>query len=267
MPALQPVPYQESVMTIQCSKLAGATLTAALALATTAALAADVTLYQRPNFGGTAVTVHTQSQDLQSTAFNDTATSMVIRDGVWQACTEANFQGRCVQLQPGAYANLNASLNGSVASVREISTVAATPPATLVAATPPRVVIAAAPPRVVLFENRNFGGRSIELNASAGDLDRMSNYNNASAAIVYTGTWRLCSEEHSRGDCSDFAPGRYENLGLLNGRIRSAELVAPGTPIAALPAEGEIGRVIRDENTNEPVIPDRTIPRGYTAAQ
>src|SRR5215831_11721360 len=151
------------VMTIQCRNLAGATLAAALALATTAAMAADVTLYQRPNFGGTAVTVHRQAQDLQSTAFNNTATSMVIRDGVWQVCTEANFQGRCVQLQPGAYANLSASLNGSVASVREIATIAATPPATLIGTTPPRVVIAAAPPRVVLFENRNFGGKSIEL--------------------------------------------------------------------------------------------------------
>ena len=257
-------------MTIQCKKLAAATLTAALALATTAALAADVTLYQRPNFGGTAVTVHREAQDLQATAFNDTATSILVRDGVWQACTEANFQGRCVQLQPGAHANLSASLNGGIASVREIATVAATPPATVIAAqpaTPPRIVIAAAPPRVVLFKNRNFGGKSIELNASAGDLERMSNYANAAAAIVYTGTWRLCSEEFSRGDCSDFAPGRYENLGLLNGRVRSAELSAPGTPMAALPPEGEIGRVILDENRNQPVIPDRATPRGYTAAQ
>src|ERR1051326_3880767 len=40
----------------------------------------------------------------------------------------------------------------------------------------------------------------------------------------------LCTREYYRGECADFAPGRYDSLGALNGRVYSAELVsaAPG---------------------------------------
>jgi hypothetical protein len=68
-------------------------------------------------------------------------------------------------------------------------------------------------------------------------------YNGASAVIVYGGTWRLCTRQYYRGECADFAPGRYDSLGRLNGRIYSAELIseAPApvgivTPLPSTPA-------------------------------
>jgi|SRR5436309_6689676 len=249
-------------MSIPCRNPLGVAFAAALAFSTGAALAGDITLFQHRDFSGTGVTVHHEAQDLSATAFNDTATSMVIREGVWQACTEPNFQGQCVQLQPGAYRNLNASLNHSVASVREI--------ATSTAAAPQTIIIATAQPRLVLFENRNFGGSALEVNSSSPALDRFSNYDNAAAAIVYQGTWRLCSEENSRGDCSDFAPGRYENLGPLNGRVRSAELVMAGTPVATNPIPADSEPVTAYDGasfSNQPAAIDHVSPRGYTFTQ
>ncbi|TMH47213.1 MAG: hypothetical protein E6H60_14090 [Betaproteobacteria bacterium] len=112
-------------------------------------------------------------------------------------------------------------------------------------------VIAGAEPRIVLFERPGFGGGAIELTKTHGSLDRIAFFGGADAVIVYGGTWRLCSREYYRGECFDFVPGRYENLGALTGRVNSAELVAiTGAPLAAVPPPVGVGRVVLYEYPN-----------------
>ena len=116
----------------------------------------------------------------------------------------------------------------------------------------PPIVIASAEPRIMLFETPGFGGSAVELTKTNGKLDRIPAYSGADAVIVYGGTWRLCSREYYRGECFDFVPGRYENLGALTGRVRSAELVAiTGAPVAiAPPPPVGAGRVVLYEYPN-----------------
>ena len=207
-------------------------LGAALALMAASAFAGEITLYQDQDFHGGSITAHGAIPNLDRIGFNDRASSMVIRDGVWEACTDANFQGRCTQLQPGNYPSLRGSLNDSISSVREIAAAAPVPP--------PAAVISNSDARIVLFEHRGYSTRSVELTSNTRDLARVGFTDRADAAIVHGGVWRLCDSERFRGECAEFGPGRYDSLGSLKGRVRSAELVAAAgaPPVSVAPPPG-----------------------------
>lgn len=207
-------------------------LAAATALFAAAAVAGEVTLYQNRDFRGDSLTLGRPAPNLLATGFNDSASSIVIRDGIWEACTNIQFQGRCVTLQPGEYRMLGA-LNDRISSVREIVSVSTAPPP---------VFVASAAPRIVLFEQPGFAGRSVELTQTMGHLDSSRFYTGAGAAVVYGGNWRLCSDDSFRGECTELSPGQYDSLGALNGRVSSAELLARA-PIAIAPAP-VAGRVV-----------------------
>ena len=94
---------------------------AVFGLAATAVLAGEIILYESPGFQGRRMTLHGTTPDLDRTQFNDRAESIVVRDGVWEVCTDARFAGRCVRLQPGEYPNLQGDLNNRISSVRNLS--------------------------------------------------------------------------------------------------------------------------------------------------
>jgi hypothetical protein len=239
-------------------------LAAALALLSASALAGEITLFQNRDFRGSAMTLQSPMLDMERGGFT-TASSAVVRSGVWQACTNANFQGTCVQLQPGEYRNVNALLNDDVASVREITITSAVPAPVIIAAAPvvpAPVIVASAEPRIALFEGSGFIGRSLELTKTMGGLDRSGVYAGANAAIVYGGVWRLCTRQYFRGECADFVPGRYDNLGSLTGRVSSAELVAvtSSAPVSLVPSPAITGQVVLYELPNfggQSVVIDR----------
>ena len=92
----------------------------ALSLVAATALAGQVTLYERPAFQGQSATTTVALPNLARSYFNDGASSIVVGDGTWEACTEPYFRGRCAQLVPGSYSRLSGELNSLVASVRQI---------------------------------------------------------------------------------------------------------------------------------------------------
>ena len=59
------------------------------------------------SFQGRSITVDRQTE-LRPRGFNDRALSVIVRGGWWQACQDARFEGQCVTLRPGSYANLTA---------------------------------------------------------------------------------------------------------------------------------------------------------------
>ena len=250
----------------------------ALAAVAATSFAGQMTLYQRPAFQGRGMTATETLPDLGRSPFGDAASSVVVSDGTWEACTEAYFRGRCTQLVPGNYSNLSGSLGGMVASVRQIAVdpgparvvvypdgqqvpvaavtapvvvnpgtaqvVISTAQAPIVVSPESRAVVMApdtfpipAGPRIILYQNTPRGMRAVELTSNVDDLDSRNFSNSAYAAFVSDGTWRLCDRERGRGRCSDFAPGRYESLGGLEGRVKSAYLIA-STPerVATVPA-------------------------------
>ena len=96
------------------------TLLALFAVAGTAQ-AAQVTLFKQPNFSGEALTLHGDSSDLTGSQFQDQTSSVVVRSGRWQVCTQPNFQGSCSVLEPGRYASLQQDLNHRIESVRQLA--------------------------------------------------------------------------------------------------------------------------------------------------
>ena len=91
-----------------------------VALAVTSAFAGEITLYERPDFQGRYAVANDEVSIVASRGFRDTASSIVVRDGIWEVCTDAYFRGRCTELQPGNYPGIDVTLSGRIASVRQV---------------------------------------------------------------------------------------------------------------------------------------------------
>lgn len=206
-----------------------------LAFSATLALAGEITLYERPNFHGQSVSTDGSLPNLSRSGFNDTASSVIVRDGMWEACTDAYFHGSCVTLRPGEYRTLDATLNDRISSVRQVGYDAG-PPRAIV--NPPPVVAAPQPQdaRVVLSQHDGRRVRSVELTGSNPDLDSIGFADRADSLTVYGGVWRLCDREGGAGNCAEFSPGQYDRLGMLDGAVRSALFIGDARLGAAAPA-------------------------------
>jgi hypothetical protein len=91
---------------------------AALAAAS-AAGAADLTLYTDGQFEGRPLNVVIDLRQLGTLNFNDRASSVVIEKGAWVLCTDEDFKGNCITLEPGRYPSLRElGLEDTVTSVR-----------------------------------------------------------------------------------------------------------------------------------------------------
>jgi Beta/Gamma crystallin len=84
---------------------------------------AIVTLFNDINFGGDALGSDTDIFDLSATRFNDLASSIVITEGTWTFCTDANLQGACTVLGPGSYSWVEdfGIPNDTISSFRRVS--------------------------------------------------------------------------------------------------------------------------------------------------
>jgi hypothetical protein len=81
--------------------------------------AADLTLYAEGDYQGRALPVVIDERQLGVLNFNDRASSVVIEKGAWILCSEPDFKGQCVTLEPGRYASLHElGLDDAVTSVR-----------------------------------------------------------------------------------------------------------------------------------------------------
>ena len=81
--------------------------------------AADLTLFTDAEFQGRPLNVVIDLRQLGSLNFNDRASSVVIENGAWVLCTEEDFAGKCVTLEPGKYHSLRElGLEDTITSVR-----------------------------------------------------------------------------------------------------------------------------------------------------
>jgi Beta/Gamma crystallin len=211
------------------------------------AVAGEITLFEYPDFNGRRVTLRGAVSNFDPSGFNDRASSLVIRDGNWELCSDAHFRGRCATFGPGEYRSLPSTMTDTISSAREVS---GPPPGPQPG---PPVVIGGGTPRIELWERREFGGRSITLTSGAPDFERIGFNDRADAAVVYGGVWRLCEHAGLGGQCREFGPGRYNDLGYLGGKVSSAAIVggfggsggaawvAPGRPRAILYEYGGFG--------------------------
>ena len=66
-----------------------------LMLAAGSASAGQITLYGRAGLQGSNMTTTETAPNLIRSALSDTASSIVVTSGTWEACTQAYFRGRC----------------------------------------------------------------------------------------------------------------------------------------------------------------------------
>ncbi|MDR3368382.1 beta/gamma crystallin-related protein [Rhodoferax sp.] len=83
---------------------------------------AQVTFYERENFGGQSFSTQRQIGDFSRYGFNDRASSAEVTTGRWEVCEDSRFHGHCVILREGRYPSLvTMGLNDRVSSVRLVS--------------------------------------------------------------------------------------------------------------------------------------------------
>jgi hypothetical protein len=221
--------------------------------------AGQITLYRGTEFTGSSLSTNDAVANMERSQFREMAASVVIAEGTWEACSEPYFRGRCAQLRPGTYSQLSRQLDGPVASVREVAfdpapvrvtvnpdiapppVVAAAPAVTPAAVAP--ALTPAAGPQIVLYRHGAQGVVAVDLTSNVDDLHSRRFENQADAAFVTSGVWRLCDDQRGRGQCADFSPGRYESLGALNGRVESAYLIA-SMPNEVATAAQTVGRAV-----------------------
>jgi hypothetical protein len=80
---------------------------------------APVVLFSQSRFGGSQVGLRGDTRTLQDLDFNDQAGSVIINEGSWQLCDDADFRGKCIVLSKGRYDNLR-DLGDRISSVRRV---------------------------------------------------------------------------------------------------------------------------------------------------
>jgi hypothetical protein len=80
---------------------------------------APIVLYSQSRFNGAEVELRDDIRKLDRLDFNDQAGSVIIREGTWQLCDDADFRGKCVELSPGRYDNLR-DMGDRISSVRRV---------------------------------------------------------------------------------------------------------------------------------------------------
>ncbi|MEO7058018.1 MAG: beta/gamma crystallin-related protein [Caldimonas sp.] len=215
---------------------------AALCFGAGAASAAEITLYEHANFAGSQLTLRGYTSDIARTGFNDRASSIVVASGRWELCTEAEFKGTCAVFTRGEYPVIDSRLNDRISSARETGSYG---------------------DRrgnyndygrgaIELYDQGNFNGRSIRLDADTASLGSSGFNDRATSVNVLQGTWELCSDADFSGNCRTYPPGRYPDLGYGMARqVSSARLLrsvgeapavhGPGHPA---PPPGQAGRAV-----------------------
>lgn len=167
-----------------------------------------ITLFLHDDFQGGGLGLDAAAPDLRQFDANDKASSLVVRQGYWQVCSDIHFGGRCVVFGPGRYPSMHPfGLNDAISSLRP-------------GGRPEQAVGA----DLLLFEHDQFGGRRVASNGDIDDLRRVDFDHDVSSVVIERGNWELCSQPGFDGRCVVLGPGRHPSMRPygLNDAIASA---------------------------------------------
>ena len=174
-----------------------------------AALAGEIVLFESPNFQGYSVTYNGDVENLGGTAFNDRTSSISVRQGLWEVCVDAWYEGGCLQLAPGLYPQLNPPFYRTISSLREIGGSGYTPPVPQATPAPP---VAPPPPYIELYDREYFQGSVMAFQNAADNLGNTGFNDQAASISVRSGTWEVCYDAYYQGGCMQLPPGDYPRL-------------------------------------------------------
>jgi uncharacterized protein YcfJ len=87
--------------------------------------AGQITFFEDAGFQGRSFVARGDVDNFARYGFGDRASSAMVLGERWEACTDANFGGRCIVLRPGRYPDLaSMGLNDRLSSVREVQATA-----------------------------------------------------------------------------------------------------------------------------------------------
>lgn len=210
------------------------------------ARAGEIALFEQPNFGGRAVSLQSVTPSLSRFGFNDRASSIVVRAGRWEVCSDDNFSGFCAVLERGDYPQLDGRLADRISSAREVGDRRQNDRDDRDDRRDGRGEDdrqrgwqqdqQEEGASVVLFSEENLRGRSVPV---AGDVGTLADagFNDAAASMVIRrGVWELCSDRDFRGQCRVFGPGEYRRLEpALYRAVTSMRIAQRGAAGGALP--------------------------------
>lgn len=202
------------------SRIVASVFAAIAGAAAIGASAARVTVFKQPRFTGERLTLHGDATNLSGAGFQDQISSIVVHSGRWQFCSQPDFNGDCVVLDRGAYAQLGQRMNHRIESAREVSRYARNDGAR---DWRPGENGFGPGPRgsVELFSGRGFRGRALALDRDVDALDARLLGDGVASLVVHQGRWQACTRPGFRGRCAVFEPGEYADLGRLDDRVAS----------------------------------------------
>jgi Beta/Gamma crystallin len=100
--------------------LAGIATAMMLAGATAANARPGLILYQQDYFRGASYAVSGDEPDLGWSHFDDRASSVEVRRGVWLLCTDSRFRGRCITVDHDVQKLSRMGMDDKISSVRRI---------------------------------------------------------------------------------------------------------------------------------------------------
>jgi Beta/Gamma crystallin len=179
-----------------------------------------IVLFDDEGFRGRGFGINSAMPNFDPTGFNDRARSLIVKSGIWEVCTDADYRGRCRIFPKGEHPALDLGLNEQISSARP----AAYDGNNWSAAG--STWFGAGNGSVILYAHDNFEGRSRTLDGPVGNFDQIGFNDMVSSLIVRRGLWELCTDAKFRGTCRVYRPGEYRSFGpRLNDQFSSARLV------------------------------------------
>lgn len=189
----------------------------------------SVELFEGANFQGQSVLVDRDSPNFVAIGFNDRAGSLIVHDGTWDLCIDADYRNACRTYTTGRYADLGSGMARAISSARMAGGYAEAPyvigGSGVGVVTGP--VLGGQPGsanrgattlpanqggRLILYDAEGFTGRSIAVTENMVDLVNTGFNDQAVSVLVERGRWEVCTDAYFRGQCTVIGPGQYRRL-------------------------------------------------------
>ncbi len=148
---------------------------------------AEIVLWEHAKFTGKTVILKAATPEFLSLDFNDKASSIEVRSGVWTVCEDVNYGGRSLTLRKGRYDidYLTKNLGNDMIS-------------------------SARPTEVILYEHAHFSGRNMKLIDDTPDLTPMGFNDIVSSIEVMFGECTVFQHVSYQGNSLVLKMGRYD---------------------------------------------------------
>lgn len=188
---------------------------------------ADIVLYRDSNYRGAAYGLSRDTWNLSTLYFNDQVSSIEIRRGTWEICTDSNFGGRCQIFHASQSSLTGLRFNDNISSIRRVDGNRGTRHGQN------QNYYNGSPGRggdrdhhdggrdghgghggydgrdgrggrngdVMLFEHSNYGGRYVSVNGDIANLSTLGLNDSASSIRITSGTWEICEHPNFQGRC------------------------------------------------------------------